>query len=47
MSQSLYIKDLVAKYAWATDGLTKRFDSPADANIKLTADQCPHINSAE
>ena len=47
MSQSLYIKDLVSKYAWATDGLTKRFDSPADANIKLTADQCPAVDSAE
>jgi hypothetical protein len=47
MSQSLYIRDLASKYAWATEGLTKRFDSPFDSNAKLSAEQCPTEGSAE
>ena len=47
MSQELYVKDLVTRHASLIDGLTKRFDSPCDASVALTMEQCPVVNSAE
>ena len=47
MSQELYVNDLVTRHASLIDGLTKRFDSPCDASVELTPDQCPARDSEE
>ena len=48
ISQSLYVKDLLDKFAPHIDaGHTRRFDSPADDSVKFSMDQCPEVDSAE
>jgi len=47
MSQELYVRDLVARYAALLDGLTKRFDSPCDEKVALSQEQCPKVGSPE
>lgn len=47
LSQELYVKDLVNRFASHLQGLTRRFDSPFDANLDLSADQCPELDTPE
>lgn len=47
LSQELYVKDLLEKYGYLLDGLTRRFDSPHDASVVLAPEQCPAPESAE
>lgn len=47
LSQELYIKDLLSKYDYLLNGLTRRFDSPHDASVTLTPEQCPAADSPE
>lgn len=47
LSQELYIRDLLGKYEYLLDGLTRRFDSPHDATVTLTPEQCPSLDSPE
>ena len=42
LSQELYIKDLVEKYAsHVRAGHTRRYDSPMEEGLRLSADDCP------
>lgn len=45
--QDLYVKDLLTRFGGLTDGLTRRFDSPCDAALHLSSDQCPEYDSVE
>lgn len=47
LSQELYVQDLLDRYSYLLDGLTRRFDSPHDASVTLTAEQCPSPESPE
>lgn len=47
VSQELYVRDLLSKYEYLLDGLTRRFDSPHDASATLSPDQCPNPDSPE
>jgi hypothetical protein len=47
LSQELYVHDLCKRHASLLDGLTKRFDSPADPKAKLSPEQCPEVDSDE
>ena len=47
LSQELYVHDLCKRHASLIDGLTKRFDSPADPKAKLSPAQCPEVDSGE
>lgn len=47
MSQELYVKDLLSKYGGLLDGLTRRFDSPCDASLQFSSEQCPNYDSVE
>ena len=47
MSQELYVEDLVKRHGSLLEGLTKRFDSPCDASVSLSTDQCPAPDSDE
>lgn len=47
LSQELYVRDLLGRYDYLHGGLTRRFDSPCDSNLKLCAEQSPAIDSAE
>ena len=47
LSQELYINDLVGRHAPLIDGLTKRFDSPADPKVSLSPEQSPETGSSE
>lgn len=47
LSQELYIKDLVKKYGYLIDDLTRKFDSPFDASIHLSPELCPRVDSLE
>lgn len=47
LSQELYVRDLLERYSYLLDGLTRRFDSPHDASATLTPEQCPSPESAE
>lgn len=47
LSQELYIKDLIKRFGSHLEGLTRRFDSPFDANLELSVDQCPKVNTQE
>lgn len=35
LSQELYVRDLVGRYAYLCEGLSRRFDSLMDANVRL------------
>lgn len=47
LSQELYVKDLVKRHGQLISGLTRRFDSPFDATLELSAEQCPTPGSQE
>lgn len=47
LSQELYIRDLLDRYSYLLDGLTRRFDSPYDATVNLCPEQCPEPDSTE
>ena len=47
LSQQLYINDLLQRYGSLLDGLTRRFDSPYDAAVTFSSDQCPLPGSPE
>ena len=47
LSQELYVRDLCKRHASLLDGLTKRFDSPADPKAPLSPEQSPEVNSDE
>lgn len=47
LSQELYVKDLVKRFGSHLEGLTRRFDSPFDANLKLSVSQCPEVDTPE
>lgn len=47
MYQDLYVKDLLSKFGGLVEGLTRRFDSPCDASIHFSSDQCPEYGSVE
>ena len=47
LSQELYVQDLCKRHASLIDGLTKRFDSPADPKIDLSPEQSPEVGSPE
>lgn len=47
LSQELYVRDLLNRYDYLHGGLTRRFDSPCDSNVKLCAEQSPAVGSAE
>lgn len=47
LSQELYVKDLVKRFGSHLEGLTRRFDSPFDANLELSVDQCPEVDTPE
>lgn len=47
LSQELYIKDLAKRFGSHLEGLTRKFDSPYDANLELTVDQCPEVDTPE
>jgi len=47
LSQGLYVRDLVERFGSLISGLTKRFDSPADASIHLSPEQSPTPDSPE
>lgn len=47
LSQELYVRDLLNRYAYLMEGLTRRFDSPHDASVVLSAEQCPTPDSPE
>lgn len=47
MSQELYVKDLLTRFGGLLDGLTRRFDSPCDASLQFSSEQCPHFDSVE
>lgn len=46
-SQQLYVRDLLLKYGGLLEGLSRRFDSPCDAHVTFSADQCPTPDSVE
>lgn len=41
------MRDLLSKYDYLLDGLTRRFDSPHDASAALSPEQCPTPDSLE
>lgn len=41
------MRDLLSRYDYLHGGLTRRFDSPCDSNLKLCSEQSPAIDSAE
>lgn len=47
LSQRLYVRDLLERYEYLLEGLTRRFDSPHDATAVLSPDQCPAADSSE
>lgn len=47
MSQELYVKDLLVRFGGLLNGLTRRFDSPCDASVHFSAEQCPDYDSVE
>jgi hypothetical protein len=47
VSQELYVKDLFGRHVSLIDGLTKRFDSPADPTVSLSPEQSPETGSSE
>lgn len=47
MFQDLYVKDLLTRFGGLLDGLTRRFDSPCDASVHFSSDQCPDHDSVE
>lgn len=47
LSQQLYVRDLLQKYGSLLDGLSRRFDSPCDAHVVFSADQCPTLDTVE
>lgn len=47
LSQELYVQDLVKRFGSHLEGLTRRFDSPFDANLELSVDQCPEVDTPE
>lgn len=47
LSQELYVRDLLDRYSYLLEGLTRRFDSPYDATVILSPEQCPAPDSRE
>ena len=47
LSQELYVQDLCKRHASLIEGLTKRFDSPADPKVHLSPEQSPEVGSPE
>lgn len=47
LSQELYINDLVKRHGQLLTGLSRRFDSPFDATVTLSHEQCPAAGSTE
>lgn len=47
LSQEMYVSDLVKRHGQLTVGISRRFDSPFDANLQLTPEQCPEVDSSE
>lgn len=47
LSQEMYVNDLVKRHGQLTIGLSRKFDSPFDANLELSSDQCPAVDSPE
>lgn len=47
LSQELYIRDLTKRFGSHLEGITRRFDSPFDANLELSVDQCPEVDTQE
>lgn len=47
LSQELYVRDLVGRYAYLCEGLSRRFDSPMDATVRLSPEQSPNPGSPE
>lgn len=47
LSQELYVSDLLERYSYLLDGLTRRFDSPHDASVTLAPEQCPAPETTE
>ena len=47
VSQELYVKDLFGRHVSLIDGLTRRFDSPADPTVSLSPEQSPETGSSE
>ena len=47
VSQELYVKDLFGRHVSLIDGLTKRFDSPANPTVSLSPEQSPETGSSE
>lgn len=47
LSQELYVHDLVNRHGQLLTGLSRRFDSPFDADLTLTHEQCPTAGSSE
>ena len=47
LSQELYVQDLCKRHASLIEGLTKRFDSPADPKVHLSPEQSPELGSPE
>ena len=46
LSQELYIKDLVSKYAsHVSAGHTRKYDTPMEEGLRLSADDCPAVGS--
>ena len=47
LSQESYVKDIVSRFDHTLDGLTRRFDSPHDASVKLSHEDSPNSSSKE
>lgn len=47
LSQELYISDLVHRFNHLIGSTSRRFDSPCDASLTFTIDQCPAYDSSE
>lgn len=47
LSQEMYVNDLVKRHGQLIVGLSHKFDSPFEANLELSHDQCPTPNSPE
>lgn len=47
LSQEMYVNDLVKRHGQLIVGLSRKFDSPFEANLELSHDQCPIPNSPE
>ena len=47
LSQEMYVQDLCKRHASLIEGLTKRFDSPADPKAALSPEQSPQAGSTE